>query len=96
MIRRYDLGLNTRNPFIKAEDYLIAHFPHEKELKGEKIEPMIDVPVREYSSSSNLKVRLIGDLLVDRRYLEIEGESKDIAQLIKDLKANDVRMKLMK
>ncbi len=96
MIRRYDLGLNTRTPFIRAEEYLSNYFLHTKELEREELEPLIDVPVIEYSSDSNFKARLIGNLLVDKRYLEIEGEPKDIAQLIRNLRAHDVRMKLMK
>ena len=95
MQKIYDIGLNTRRPFINARDYLDSHFLDKQPLKDREIYPRMEVPVTEYRSR-DLKIRLIGDVLVDRRFIEIEGESKSIVEMVKKLRRNKVRMKEVK
>ena len=93
MKRRYDIGLNSRMPFIKTQAYLEENFGEGRDIGEEEIEEGVSVPVTEYTSHPNSKVRLIGDTLVDKRFLEIEGNPKDIFRILRDLKEKQVKIK---
>lgn len=91
MKRRYDIGLNSRVPFIRARRYLEENFGEGIVTREETIQGAINVPVAEYSRNG-FRVRLIGNELIDRRFLEMDGGCFEIWRTLRDLRKNQVRM----
>ena len=90
---RYDIGIYGRLPFIRTQIYLEERVGRGQIIGEEEVQLTIDVPVTEYALENSLIVRLIGNELIDERFLEIEGERNDIAQIIRELRKQEVEMK---
>jgi len=90
----YNLGLNSRMPFINTKSYLEINFGEGKYSGEREVESGINVPVHKYSSNG-LKVNLVGNGLVDIRYFEIKGERNDITKFLRELRKNKIKFGLM-
>ena len=94
MIRKYGLGLG-KLPFIFAKEYLDINLINEGIVSTEEVEPNVSVDVEQYVDNNELTIRLIGNDSVAIKYLELEGERRDIARTIIHMRQNKVRVSLI-
>ena len=94
MIRKYGLGLG-KLPFIFAKEYAELNLIRERIIGSEQVEPNLKVNVVQYIGDNGFKIRLIGNNLVIKSFVELEGKKTNIAQAIINMRKNGVRMRLI-
>ncbi len=94
MIRKYGLGLG-KLLFTFAQEYAELNLIRERIIGSEQVEPNLKVNVVQYIGDNGFKIRLIGNNLVIKSFVELEGKKTNIAQAIINMRKNGVRMRLI-
>ena len=94
MIRKYGLGLG-KLLFTFAQEYAELNLIRERIIGSEQVEPNLKVNVVQYIGDNGFKIRLIGNNLVIKSFVELEGKKTNIAHAIINMRKNGGRMRLI-